>query len=67
MVLKDLAPSCRTRLIGEVAGEEPGRFFSWASGLVSQIRDGEDLCRAISEKAESAQRIGLLGGSLASD
>lgn len=28
-MLKDLAHVLRARLIGEVAGKKPGRFFSW--------------------------------------
>lgn len=46
---------------------QAGSSAGLESGLVSQNKRGEYLCRAIPEKAESAQRMRLLGESLVSN
>lgn len=66
-MLKDLAHSLRGRLIGEVAGEDQaGSSAGLESGMVNQNKSGQYLCGVIPEKADSAQRMEILGGSLVS-
>lgn len=66
-MLKGLAHSLGARLIGEVAEEDQaGSSGGLESGMVNQNKGGQYLCGVIPEKADSAQRMEILGGTLVS-